>query len=228
MRRARAPRVVLSVPMRASAAALALYAGIMRMEEPTPLDLAIYDWARQTYRRPIELAQLPLELIGLPGVYIPLALLVARQLRRRGQGGGRRIIESAVAGWLAVRLMRVLLHRPRPPRPPGRRPKHESTFPSGHTTGATALAIGAASVLFDEQMINAAQALVLGLGMPVLVAANRVYVREHWLTDVLGGLALGTSVGLSVVHRRLSPRGARATRDLRFRFGANGLWRKVS
>ena len=204
-RKPRTARIARNAPLRASAAALVAFGVVAAIDEPTALDRAVYDWASRNYDRRLELAQLPIELFGLPGAYIPVALLMARQLRRRKRRGGATIIKAAFAGWLAVRLSRLVIHRPRPPRPRHRRPKSESTFPSGHTTGVTALALVAARVLNDEQILTNGQSAALGIGWPLVTAANRVYVREHWLTDVLGGLALGVSVGAAIlagaVHR---------------------------
>ena len=172
------------------------------MDEPTALDRELYDWAARHYDRPLELMQWPLEILGLPGAYIPIALFIARQLRRRQHRGSATITQAAFAGWLAVRLSRLIIHRPRPPRPPRRQPKSESTFPSGHTAGVTTLALVAAQVLYDERMLTRGQAAALGLGWPLVTAANRVYVREHWLTDVLGGLALGVSTARAILALR--------------------------
>src|SRR5207237_6449267 len=69
--------------------------------------------------------------------------------------------------------------------------------PSGHTTGLTALAIVAADVLENEHMLTTRQARALRIGLPLAIGMNRVYVREHWLTDVLGGWALGVAVALA-------------------------------
>ena len=172
---------------------------VAAIDEPTALDRAVYDWASRTYDRRLELAQLPIEILGLPGAYIPVALLMVRHLRRRKRRGGATVTTAAFAGWLAVRLSRLVIHRPRPPRPPHRRPKSESTFPSGHTTGVTALAVAAALKLHHEQILTNSQAAALGIGWPVVTAANRVYVREHWLTDVFGGLALGLTAAMGVL-----------------------------
>jgi undecaprenyl-diphosphatase len=199
MKKKRAPRIVGNAPLRASAAALVVFALIAALDEPTPLDRALYDWAERHYDRRLELAQWPIEILGLPGAYIPLALLVAQRVRRRDRPGSAPITKAAFAGWIALRLSRLVVHRPRPPRPPHRQPKRESTFPSGHTTGVTALAVAAALVLRDEHMLTGSQAAALGIGWPLATAANRVYVREHWLTDVLGGLALGLSAAMAVL-----------------------------
>jgi len=184
---------------RASLAALAAFVLAALIDEPTALDRALYARAGRGYDRRLDLAQRPLEVFGLPGVHIPLAFVLARGMRRRGRRGGYTIASAGVVAWAAVRLSRKLIYRPRPPRPPGRGPKSESTFPSGHTTEMTALALVAAQVLADERMLTTRQAWVLRVGLPLLIGSNRVYVREHWLTDVLGGWALGAAVGSSVL-----------------------------
>lgn len=198
-RKARKPRIVRNAPLRASAAALLLFGLVAAIDEPTELDRALYGWAGRHYNRRLELAQSPIEILGLPGAYIPVALLISRHLRRRQRRGGASITKAAFAGWVALRLSRLIIHRPRPPRPPHRRPKSESTFPSGHATGVTALALAAARILHDEQILTGSQAAALGFGWPLVTAASRVYVREHWLTDTLGGLALGVSAAAAIL-----------------------------
>src|SRR5690348_3127589 len=149
----RKPRIIRQKSLTTSVVALATFAVIASLDEPTQLDWGVYEWARRTYRRPLGLAQAPLELVGLPGAYIPMTVLAARRLRRDGLAGGRTIVIGAVAGWLAVRLMRRLVWRPRPPDPPRKRNDTESAFPSGHTTGVTTLTTVAMSVLRDDQIL---------------------------------------------------------------------------
>jgi membrane-associated phospholipid phosphatase len=65
-------------------------------------------------------------------------------------------------------------------------------FPSGHAaTAATFYA--AAALLLGRQRRHTARALLAGLaaGIAVAVAASRVLLDVHWLTDVIAGLALG-------------------------------------
>jgi undecaprenyl-diphosphatase len=64
------------------------------------------------------------------------------------------------------------------------------SFPSGHTSAAAALFAGAALVM-GRRREQRAHALLAAVGAAVAVACTRVLLDVHWLSDVLGGLALG-------------------------------------
>jgi len=61
----------------------------------------------------------------------------------------------------------------------------DSSFPSGHTT----LAFAMAASLSDD--IHRTWATVGLYGLATGVAVSRVYQQEHWVSDVFGGAALG-------------------------------------
>ena len=204
---------------------------------PTRVDRIAHEVAQSSYHRLVEVAQLPVEIGGLAGVYMPLAALTARWLRRRGRRGGTTIVVAAAAGWVALRMARAAYDRTRPPRPPHRGPKAERSFPSGHTTGVTAFAVAAARVLARERVLSPGAARAIAIGAPLVVGFNRVYVREHWLTDVVGGWLLGGGVGLACtgladaisVGRRHAPRLRAAPRALARTRGARAtrLWTRA-
>ena len=66
------------------------------------------------------------------------------------------------------------------------------SFPSGHTTTAAAF-YAAAALLLGRRRPRVARAAITGgaVAIAVAVAASRVFLDVHWLTDVIGGLALG-------------------------------------
>ena len=98
--------------------------------------------------------------------------------------------------------IKVATGRPRPHLHPLVAVPHDGSFPSGHTTtsfaGATMLA------WFVPRLAPGLYVLAVAIGF------SRVYVGVHWPYDVLGGVVLGTVLGLAAVTslRRLgrSPR----------------------
>jgi undecaprenyl-diphosphatase len=71
-------------------------------------------------------------------------------------------------------------------------PPDRFSFPSGHTITAFAVAISIG--LFYP-------ALILGLIFCALsVAASRILLGLHYLSDVVAGIAIGTAIGLAAFH----------------------------
>ena len=68
------------------------------------------------------------------------------------------------------------------------------SMPSGHTTVAFAL-----SSVLAGRIRNTAASIVL-YSLAALTATSRMYDDEHWLSDTFLGAAIGTTVGLSVLH----------------------------
>ena len=66
------------------------------------------------------------------------------------------------------------------------------SFPSGHSATAAAF-YATAALLIGRRRPRAQRAALIGLaaGIAVGVAASRVLLDVHWLTDVIAGLALG-------------------------------------
>ncbi|BAF71244.1 phosphatase PAP2 family protein [Sulfurovum sp. NBC37-1] len=67
------------------------------------------------------------------------------------------------------------------------------SFPSGHTTMATVLAL-ALYVVFVKRIdagVPRALLLLLCILWPVMIAFTRVYLNVHWFSDVIAGLSLG-------------------------------------
>lgn len=85
---------------------------------------------------------------------------------------------------------------------------HGSSFPSGHSCGAAAWTCAAALVL-SRGWLHRRRAVAAGVAVLVAmsVASSRALLGVHWVSDVLGGLALGwgwfTLVAIVFGGRRL-------------------------
>jgi undecaprenyl-diphosphatase len=100
-------------------------------------------------------------------------------------------------------------------------PTAPNSFPSGHVTGTGAL-VGMIAVCVG---VSHGRAVRAGLGGLVcvsvlVVAVSRLYLRVHWLTDVIGGailagvfVTLGACV-LSALHSRSSQEGPLHTKPV--------------
>jgi undecaprenyl-diphosphatase len=133
------------------------------------------------------------------------AASTAWRARHKGPRRNRAVRALAVAGiesGLVNAALKAAVGRTRPDRSdlrlgdnvvPLREPT-SSSFPSGHT-----LAAFCAATLLSEQGDPAGNALLFACAG--LVGASRIHLRAHHASDVLGGVAVGTVLG--IIGRRL-------------------------
>jgi len=174
-------------------AGFALLRRALDFDRPTRLDRRVRRLARAAPDG-ARLAMSPLFPIGLPGTYITVAHATSYWLGRKRRHSGRAIVTAAWLGWLVHRAVKLGYRRERPLRPHVRR--RTDSYPSGHTTGTTAVALALAHVLRREGVISTNQAAAIGIGASALMGAYRVIADDHWATDVVGGWLLGGAIAL--------------------------------
>lgn len=131
--------------------------------------------------------------VGTPVVYGPVTLgliaggLIAKD-REVTKSGLRLAFSLALAG-VADQGLKAVIGRERPNANGSAfdfDPGHlDTAFPSGHTTMAFAMAAS----LADD--VHPTWAKVGLYGVATGVAVSRVYQEQHWVSDVIGGAALG-------------------------------------
>jgi membrane-associated phospholipid phosphatase len=109
------------------------------------------------------------------------------------------LIASLIAGGFVTPAVKFVAGRARPREANGTfdfKPfSGASSFPSGHTTEAFAVASVIAAE-YDSRWIKG-----ISYGTAVLVGFARVHHQAHFFSDVTAGALIGSAVGRAVVHR---------------------------
>ncbi len=215
---ARSARIRMTSGAIASVIGFALLGNQLEFDEPTAFDRRIRRLAQRAALDPARVVLKPLFPLGLPGGYIPIAYATARWIHHRQRRGSRAIVAAAWLGWLVHRAVKLGYFRERPPKPRARR--RVDSYPSGHTTGTTALAVTAALVLRRDRLISTKTAAAIAASASIAMGAYRVLADDHWATDVLGGWLLGSAIGVTCYAtlgepNRRAPRVVRSKRAIR-------------
>jgi undecaprenyl-diphosphatase len=132
-----------------------------------------------------------------------LAALAALSVRRRRWRPRVAVLAAAVLAGVAleVLLKHVVDHPgPSPARTVlilafGGQLAESGSYPSGHLLRGMALAVGTALLVPRR---HRAAALAAAAVYTAAVAWSRVYLNEHWTSDVLGGLLVGQAAAVAV------------------------------
>jgi len=132
-----------------------------------------------------------------PGVWkFPILFAVGALFLIRGVRGvvGLLVLIAtlAISDQLSAKVIKPLVHRPRPSvvladSKPLFGVRHSYAFPSVHAVNFSA-AVPIVATVFPVATIPAA-------AVAALVCVSRVYVGDHWPSDVLAGALLGLSLG---------------------------------
>jgi membrane-associated phospholipid phosphatase len=201
------PRLVMSL-LFVSLSAFALLLWAVHSNAVTGLDLTVHAWVR-AHRTPF-LTEVALTVTGLGSTMaltVATLLTMAVLLCLRGR---RAAVDPAIAGilgFVAIQVVKKLLDRPRPLPADHLVVVTDPSFPSGHTSGITALVIVVAFHTFGLVTSRTGRvALTVTCGIIILaVAWSRIYLGVHYFSDVAAGFCLGLTCALT----------ARALRPLR-------------
>jgi membrane-associated phospholipid phosphatase len=141
--------------------------------------------------------------LGDPLVVTGLTVLVAVVLWfRRDRRLALFVVATRLAAIVVDALLKAVVHRPRPALPHPLAHAHGYSFPSGHALGSAAF-WGSIALVGHAKSLSRPVAIAVAVVVPVLVAATRVLLGVHYVTDVVGGLLLGWAC--AAVAWRLTP-----------------------
>jgi membrane protein DedA with SNARE-associated domain/membrane-associated phospholipid phosphatase len=171
--------------------------------QPTVVDTPTYEFFLE-HREPwLTRALTAVTHLGDPWVVTVLTVVVGLAWRWRG-GSWRPLVLLVCArlGALACwGTLKALVPRPRPPASLALTAAQGTAFPSAHAVDAAAVlgmlaALAAASVPLWSRKVTA---WALALAAVAVIGLSRLYLGASWLTDVLGGFALGAGWMLAVL-----------------------------
>jgi hypothetical protein len=154
----------------------------------------------------------------------PMVGLLAVHRGARGEWGRDQIVaaESIAVSMAASRVIKRALRRPRPgvvfDREPVDEPNDVHAFVSGHAASTFAAAVSAGAISSRRSSDHARWIWMTGIGLATSTSYLRVAADRHYLTDVLGGAAVGATVGWLMPHlfedRRAGPLSPNVTSEL--------------
>lgn len=130
--------------------------------------------------------------LGAPLLLEVTAALLVVLLWTRGRRRSAGYLTACMVGaYTLSTLGKITVDRARPVFPDPVSFARGASFPSGHATGAAAFYLALAVVLLSFVPARRRLLFVMALLVPLLVAATRVVLGVHYLTDVTAGLLLG-------------------------------------
>lgn len=141
--------------------------------------------------------------LGDPLVVTVLTALLAVLLWwRHDRRGALFVVATRLLAMVVSSGVKIVVRRHRPVLAHPFAHAYGYSFPSGHALGSAALWASVA-FLAATRGLSRKWAVALAVALPVVVAASRVILGVHYVTDVLGGLLLGWAC--AVICRRLTP-----------------------
>lgn len=130
------------------------------------------------------------------GFLVSILCLLFLNLKRAGDAV--QLLCAALGASLLIEILKMVLRVPRPDEI--NRLVHATgySFPSGHTLSAASIYLTIA-ILVARDFKNSSKKIAIGgifIILILAVALSRVYLGVHYMSDVLGGILIGTSWAL--------------------------------
>ncbi len=167
-----------------------------RFNETFPGDVSLIKWSQDQHSPVITDLMEAFTFIGSSWIVFSLAILLAGSmfiLRRYRKGF---VSTGVIIVMLLSPVLKLMIDRPRPPVDlVGIVNQHHQNlgFPSGHTFQAVMLfgfLIFIASVIVKRTWLRRTVQILLGL-LILAISISRIYLGEHWPSDVLGSYVIG-------------------------------------
>ncbi len=179
----------------------------------------IYHFFRSIRTAGLDTPALLITLLGDKFVLLPImAALFGWLIYNKHWRTGAHVLALALIAVCSIEVFKHLVHSARPWGVLGNSDAGYS-FPSGHVTLAFVFYFGLAFLFIKIYNIQKRNLLYLMTGLLVgMIALTRLYFGVHWLTDVMGGAILASSILMLVIlsynrkaSKKIKPRGVMIT-----------------
>jgi undecaprenyl-diphosphatase len=168
------------------------FASEVSERETIPFDASVRRWVI-THRPPALLATF--SAITHLGSWIALSIaaaVVTALLLRRGSRWQPLLVAAVPFAFsLVIYGLKGLYRVQRPPA--GLTSALTFSFPSGHTSGSTAVFGVIGYVLAREAVVRPAIGWTIATALPIAVGLSRLFLDVHWASDVIGGWMIGAA-----------------------------------
>ena len=199
-------RAMIATAIVAAAGFVAL-ALVVRMGGPIALDSDIQRYVQAQRSAAYEAPVRAITHVGSGWFLMPATMLGCAIVGLRHRRLAMAFAVSALGTFAIMGLAKAVVGRPRPN-------VWGYAYPSGHVLGVVVFSAVLIYALWLFRVPQRVRITVTSIAVVVVaaVALSRLYVKSHWFTDLLGGLAAGLAIALTValvIDGRLSRLGAR-------------------
>jgi len=131
--------------------------------------------------------------LGSNAVLLVLAALAGWKISERSKTVGLLIVLCGIVSSEFVDVIKAGMAVQRPPSID--QSSRSFSFPSGHVSGATAIATLLSYIAWRRRRYVLIVAPV-SVALVVLMALSRIYLDQHWMSDTVGGALIGLLLGL--------------------------------
>jgi undecaprenyl-diphosphatase len=181
---------------------VSLLAYVMAHPAGSGLDAEAMDWTLAHRNGSLTRSMKLITWFGSSLVLVPVVLVASHDfwVRRSDWRPAASLVASWAGSILLYSSLKNLIGRPRPAVSVMLVKASGPAFPSGHTTVAMAVFGALAFFLTRDRSLRVRAWIWASFFLVILmIGASRVYLGVHWLTDILGGYAVGAAWLLLVV-----------------------------
>jgi undecaprenyl-diphosphatase len=182
-------------------------AGVVVIDRSLGIDRVVLEWVVDHRTARLTPAMQLVTHLGSGWVLYPLTALAAGfwWWRDADWRKGALLTASLLGATVLYNVGKALIQRPRPSAADAIGTFTNWSFPSGHATQSIAC-YGMLAFLITTGRLRPLWPWLAAAVLTALVGASRIYLGAHWLTDVLGGWALGGSWWMLIVSAALAAR----------------------